>query len=217
MLRGYLVKIPRIIRWFKSDYYWQGPLGDGEGRPVYLTFDDGPSPDCTAFVLEQLERRSQKATFFCLGQQVEKHPKLLKRIVNGGHSIGSHTFSHPKLAAVDHQSYLEEVAKAHELIEAVSGIKTKLFRPPYGKLNQKLSKAIKSQGLRIVLWDVMPGDFDPKRTVNQLLKDTLSNIEPGSIVVLHDSSRCFEVMKQFLPRLLDGLYAKGYKCKSLPQ
>lgn len=211
-MRGYLVKIPRLIRWFKPQYLWQGPNAD---RAIYLTFDDGPTLACTPFVLSELGKRNQKATFFCLGRQVEQHPDLVGQIIADGHSVGSHSYSHPKLKSVSEQTYLDDVKRGHEVLEATIHQPTNLFRPPYGKLTGSLARSIIKQGHQIVIWDVMPGDFDATRSADQILKDTIEAIEPGSIIVLHDSQQCFEILQEVLPDLLDAVRTRGYTCKPL--
>ncbi len=171
---------------------------------IYLTFDDGPTPHVTDWVLSQLAPYDAKATFFCLGKQVEKYPDLFQAIQQQGHQIGNHSYHHFNGLKTATSTYLADVEKAKDLIDS------NLFRPPYGQLKWSQYQALK-QEYRMIFWEVMAGDFDEKVSKEKCLQRIYDNMNAGSILVLHDSLKCEEKVRFVLPRLLEYYTERGYR------
>lgn len=182
---------------------------DRSAPVVYLTFDDGPAPLVTDFVLDTLDAYDFKATFFCIGDCVQQHPFLYARLQEKGHNIGNHTQNHLNGWKVDKDSYLENVSLARKHIDST------LFRPPYGKLTPRKVTGLKDAGYTIVLWDVLSGDFDTDRTAVDILENLKTNTQPGSIIVLHDNAKCHDVLQEILPNYCAWIQSQGWTSKSL--
>jgi peptidoglycan/xylan/chitin deacetylase (PgdA/CDA1 family) len=180
---------------------------------VYLTFDDGPHPEITPFVLEQLSRANAKASFFCIGSRVAAYPQVYRQILDQGHRVGNHTNQHLNAWHTNQTDYLRDVAAAASLIDS------NLFRPPYGKLPwpvaSKISSVIKAPA-QIVMWDILSGDFDHSLTAESCLENCLKHLRPGSIIVLHDSEKAWNRLSVFLPELISLITSAGYSLKGLP-
>lgn len=203
----YFVKTPPSFQKLLPHAKWH--MRTPSEKTVYLTFDDGPTEEATEWILNDLERFNAKATFFCVGANVERHPQLYKKIIDQGHSVGNHTQHHADGFKKSGAAYLRDV------IHCKSVIDSNLFRPPYGRLPNQVARALSSQ-YEIVMWDVLSGDFDPKITSRQCLNNVLDNIESGSIVVLHDNVKSFDKIKFVLPKILGHLDAAGFRCEALP-
>lgn len=189
------------------DLIWQMPTED---QPVvYLTFDDGPTPEVTEKTWDLLECFHAKATFFLVGANVEKYPEYLEKYQAKGHQIGNHSYDHLNGWNTQNEVYFESVNKASSFIPG------SLFRPPYGKIKRSQTKELKS-GYSIVMWSVLSGDFDPKVDADKCASNVIDNVENGSIVVLHDSKKAANVMLAALPIILRSLSEKGYVFKALP-
>jgi len=210
-MKSYLVYTPALIRRLYGRRIWRGPE---QNDSIYLTFDDGPIPEVTPWVLDRLKEAKAKATFFVIGDNVHKHPEVLNRVIDEGHALGNHTFHHLKQPTVSAKNYLEDVDRCKAQLLQHS-INTLLFRPPYGKLSARMAKAIRSKGLKIVMWDVLSADFDTSIDGAQCTKNVLDNISPGSIVVFHDSLKAQERLKRSLPQVLKFIENKGWKCRAL--
>lgn len=197
---------PDIIKdWFSglfSGYLWHGSRTD---KVVYITFDDGPHPVVTPYVLQELERYDFKATFFCIGDCVQRHIDIYDFLSIKGHSVGNHTFHHLNSWKTTTTSYLEDVDLANSVINSP------LFRPPYGRITPKTAKNLRVQGYKIVLWDVLSGDFDKDRTAASCLSNLKKNTRNGSIIVFHDSEKAFEKLKVILPDYFRFLKSEGYE------
>ena len=184
----------------------------GNDPAVYLTFDDGPNIIATPFVLETLARYEAKATFFCVGNNVSLYPEVYSQLLEAGHTTGNHTYDHINGWHTDNFTYLKNIAKAGKVIQS------KIFRPPYGRI--KISQAKKlidaHPSWKVYMWDVLSGDFDKNISPEQCLNNILTNIQPGSIVVFHDSEKAFERMSFALPKVLDHCKKMGWKTKALP-
>lgn len=171
-------------------------------RALYLTFDDGPTPDITDRLLALLDQYGAKATFFVIGKKVEKSPELAKRIVANGHAIGNHSYSHPRFAKISSGQQDEEITQAHETIKQHVDVSTSLFRVPRGRWSVPLLLRMKKQGTRCVHWTTDSLDYDDKdaeRIVQRILD---SGLKPGQVLLFHDdSSLCLDVMALLLPRL----------------
>ena len=176
---------------------------------IYLTFDDGPNPGTTDEVLNILDAHDAKATFFCVGGNIDKYPKLFGEILRQGHRIGNHTYNHINGRKAATSEYLENVEKCSALHN------TSLFRPPYGRLKYSQLKALKRQS-EIVMWDVLGGDFDQRVSKEKCLENIVRHTSKGSIVLLHDSHKFSEKVLYALPKFLDHFTQKGYEFKALP-
>lgn len=177
------------------------------GKAVYLTFDDGPIPEVTLKVLEILDKYGVKATFFMVGENIDKHPEVFEMVVQGGHAIGNHTYNHMKGWKVSTAEYIANVQKFPK--------ETKLFRPPYGRTWVWQRKAVKNLGYEIYLWDVLTRDYNPHRTPEAMLRQIKRQTRPGSIINFHDSVKSNERMLEVLPKAIEWLLANGYELKTL--
>ena len=187
-------------------------------KVIYLTFDDGPIPEITEFVLEELAKYQAKATFFCIGDNIQKYPNIFQKVINQGHSFGNHTFNHLKGWNTEDDIYIENFRKCNEII-LQSNIKhrktnNEYFRPPYGRIKKSQAKEILKTHT-IVMWDVLSGDYDPSISRERVLKKSIQNSEAGSIVLFHDSIKASNNMMFALPRFLDHFSAQGFTFKNL--
>jgi peptidoglycan-N-acetylglucosamine deacetylase len=181
-------------------------------KVLYLTFDDGPHPHITGFVLDELKKYNAKATFFCIGKNVQQHPETYKRILMEGHRTGNHTHNHLNEWKTNDEDWLNDVKEAAQWIDS------DLFRPPYGKIKsfsaQILQKAV--QPYQIIMWNVLSADFDTVKSGNQCFEHVKKNGKEGSIVVFHDSEKAFPRLKEALPLCLDYFAKQGFQFKSIP-
>ena len=209
----YWIKTPSWIKRFFSSYSWQIP----QPEPcVYLTFDDGPIPEVTPWVLEQLKQYNAKATFFCIGDNVDKHPEILQRILAEGHRVGNHTYHHLNAWKTNTDDYLANVARCEEALKKYDdNPKPRLMRPPYGKITPRLTKKLKKEGYQIVLWDILTADFDTQISPEQCAKNAVTRIENGSILIFHDSKKAYPNLEYALPYTLRELHQRGYTFKAL--
>lgn len=201
----YLVKTPPIIKTIFSDYVWSIPT---ESKEIFLTFDDGPVPDVTPWVLDILAEFNYKATFFCVGQNVQKYPAIFERIISEGHAVGNHTFNHVNGWLTDKETYIQNIKLCDEYVDSP------LFRPPYGKMRPGQASWLKSDKT-IVMWDILSGDFDLNITQETCLDNVINNYEPGSIVVFHDSLKAEEKLRYVLPKFLRHLNENGFSANVL--
>ncbi len=178
-------------------------------KEVYLTFDDGPHPVITPFVLDLLRKYNAKGTFFCIGNNVKEYPNIFNQIKEEGHRVGNHTFDHLNGWKTPDKLYLQNIAIANKLIDS------NLFRPPYGKISRLQANALKAT-YRIIMWDVLSADFDEKISPEKCLKNVVKHIEPGSIIVFHDSEKAYPRMKEALPKVLQYLTDNGYSMNIIP-
>ncbi len=203
----YLVKTPRFIQELFPHFTWKIPSTEKE---LYLTFDDGPIPEVTPWVLDQLAEYRAKATFFCVGDNIEKHPDVFQEVVRQGHALGNHTYHHLNGWASDNLAYFHNVRHCATQVNSV------LFRPPYGRLKPKQAQFL-SRNYRIVMWDVLSGDFDQQLTPEQCLANVLNHAGAGSIVVFHDSTKAMPRLQYTLPRVLEHFAAAGFKFRTLSE
>ncbi|MFV5698255.1 polysaccharide deacetylase family protein [Flavobacterium sp. ZT3R17] len=204
------IKTSWIIKKLFSNYVWDLP---NTGNKVYLSFDDGPIPEITEWVLEELKIHKAKATFFCIGDNIEKHPEIFKKVINEGHAIGNHTFNHLNGWKTTTEGYIENFMRCEKSIRKFAiNLKPKLFRPPYGKLKIAQSKEIRRLGYKIIMWDVLSADFDQKLSKEECLENVLFNIQSGSIIVFHDSIKAFKNLEYVLPRTLAYLEKNNFIC-----
>ncbi len=201
--------IHRPPRWFRKLY---GPMNwkaDATDKSIYLTFDDGPTPEITEWVLDQLKQYEAKATFFCIGRNVERHPEIYERIIAEGHAVGNHTYSHLKGFSVSTEEYVNDIHLAADLIDS------KLFRPPYGRINRKQIRAVKELGYKFFMWDVLSEDYNRKKKPAQCMQYVTRNVTPGSLIVFHDSVKASGNMQAILPKILKHYQTSGYQFKRI--
>lgn len=186
------------------------------GRAVYLTFDDGPIPEVTPRLLEILDRYGVKATFFMVGENIDKHPEVFEQVFKAGHSIGNHTYNHLKGWDYSLQDYIDNVTKCQERLEE-KGVKYErpLFRPPYGKATLAQRKALHQKGYEIVFWDVLTQDYNPTKTPAFMLRRIQRQTRPGSIINFHDSLKSNERMLEVIPQVIEWLQKEGYDLRAL--
>ena len=201
----FLAKTPAFVQFLMPRYTWRVPTKE---KIIFLTFDDGPIPELTPWVLDTLEAHAAKATFFCVGDNVLKHPNIFHRVLNEGHAVGNHTFHHLNGWKTDTGSYLQNVAQCAELI------KSPLFRPPYGRLTIAQKRLLRKD-FRIIMWDVLSGDYSSKISPEQCLHNVLKNTKPGSIIVLHDNLKAERNLRFVLPRVLAHFGSLGYRFEGL--
>lgn len=210
-MHKYFIKTPWIVKKILfPNYVWS--LSANENA-VYLTFDDGPHPTITPWVLNELKRYEAAASFFCIGNNIEKHPEIYQRILEEGHATGNHTHHHLNGWKTKDEIYLNDVSKAGQLI------KSNLFRPPYGRIKntqaKNISDALQTNAARIIMWDVLSADFDSSFSPQQCLSNVLENVSAGSIIVFHDSEKAFSNLKYVLPETLMSLNREGFRFKKI--
>src|SRR5690606_11061583 len=206
----YWIKTHPIIQMLFPRYLWRMSPNFPN---VYLTFDDGPEPEVTPWVLDKLKEYNAKATFFCIGKNIETNPELFRRIINEGHAIGNHTANHLNGWSTDSAAYLKNAESFENSARDVAAVEVKLFRPPYGKIKLSQAKALIMRGYKIVMWDVLSADFDRSITPEKCAQNVLRNIGPGSIVIFHDSKKAKKNMQVALLETLQYAKRKGYKCE----
>lgn len=211
-----IATIPGFVKWIFKRRIWEGSARD---KAVYLTFDDGPIPEVTPWVLEQLKRYNAKATFFCIGDNVQKHPKILQQIYAEGHAIGNHTFNHLNGWKTSAPEYLLNTLKAQHLIEKnlpeKNDGKKPLFRPPYGRMTRKQGKQLRQRGFKVVMWSIISMDYNTSLSAEKCTKNVLKHVKPGSIIVFHDSLKAEKNLKHILPKILEELSRENYRFKEL--
>jgi len=196
--KGYLrridfwTKTPAFIQKSFPKIVWKGP----NPKSLYLTFDDGPTPGVTDWVLDLLKEKNAKATFFCIGSRVARFPALYQRILDEGHAVGNHTQTHPNGRSTENSAYFSEIAQAAQFIDST------LFRPPYGKLKFSQYQRLKSE-YKIVLWDVLTWDFNAKVSSEKCWTNVKDNVVGGSVIVYHDKESCLEKLQYGLPKVFE--------------
>lgn len=198
--------LPSFLPLMIPSLTWKVQTND---KVVYLTFDDGPHPEITHWVLQTLEEYNAKATFFCVGENVTRFPGTYHSILNHGHTTGNHTYNHLKGWTTPNQRYYENVSRCATLV------KSKLFRPPYGRISPLQIRALKKQGYRIVMWDILTCDFDATIDIQKALDTTVKAAQKGSIIVFHDSEKAKKQLQQLLPEVLKQLSERGFTFKQL--
>lgn len=205
----YWIKTNSLVKKIFSNLVWDVPNTENK---IYLTFDDGPIPEITVWVLEELKKHDAKATFFCIGHNIEKHPEIFEKVINEGHSIGNHTFNHLNGWKTSTEEYLKNTFLCEEQIleSKICNLKSKIFRPPYGKIRTSQSKKLRQLGYKIIMWDVLSADYDTSISPEKCLENVLQNVSPGSIIVFHDSVKAFPNLEYTLPKALKYWTAKGF-------
>ncbi len=193
-------RVPQWLRLLFPKLEWEG---NTEGQRIYLTFDDGPIPGVTDWVLDTLEKYDARATFFCVGENVQRHPDIYERIAQKGHAVGNHTFHHVKGWSTDTVAYSEEVARTATMV------RSDLFRPPYGRISRSQVLALRPS-YRIIMWSLLSGDYESGLNRERSLRKLMQHTRPGSIVVFHDSEKARANLEWLLPRYLEFCAARGY-------
>ena len=205
----YLTKTPFLLRALYPSCTWKMPANE---KAIYLSFDDGPHPIATPFVLEQLEKYNAKASFFCIGKNVVEHPEIYYQLIEKGHTVGNHTMHHLNGWKTEDDLYLQNIQEANAVIPS------NFFRPPYGRIKKNQIRKIltdKSVPQEIIMWDVLSGDFDTTISGQQCLSNVLKNTEAGSIVVFHDSAKAWDRLQVALPATLAYFTQKGFQFRAL--
>ncbi|MBS1667777.1 MAG: polysaccharide deacetylase family protein [Bacteroidetes bacterium] len=202
----YFVKTPWLLKKCYPSYCWDIPSAD---NAIYLTFDDGPHPNATPFVLDQLKKYQAKATFFCIGKNVVSYPDIYARILHEGHRVGNHTHNHLNGWKSSDSKYLSNVEEAAKYIDS------NLFRPPYGRITRFQASCLQKTKTpyKIIMWDVLSADFDLDISAEKTAKNVINNSKNGSIIVFHDSEKAFARLETALPMLLDFFSEKAYQFK----
>mgnify|MGYP000047047159 CR=1 FL=1 len=201
-------KTPKFVTWLYPKRIWAFSRSENK---VYLSFDDGPIPEVTPWVLDQLNAYNAKATFFCIGENIKKHPEIFQRIISEGHTFGNHTFNHLKGTETASEKYIQNVDAFEKSIQNLKIQKSNLFRPPYGKITRNQSKILQKKGYKIVMWDLLSYDWDKDISPEKCLQIVLQNIQPGSIVVFHDSVKAEKNLRYVLPKVLKNLSNQNLK------
>lgn len=213
---SFWVKTSYFIKRIFSNYVWDIP---NHKNKVFLTFDDGPTSEITEWTLQQLKKFNAKATFFCIGNNIEKYPQIFKKIIQEEHAIGNHTFNHLKGWETNTDKYIENTNKCAEIMCQLSRSfgtdHCQLFRPPYGKIKPQQSRILRKLGYKIIMWDVLSCDFDQTITPEECLDNVLKNVVSGSIIVFHDSIKAEQNLKYVLPKTLEFLKEKGFVCEKI--
>jgi peptidoglycan/xylan/chitin deacetylase (PgdA/CDA1 family) len=195
------VKTPSLTKYLFPSLVWKK---NTDQKKIWITFDDGPDEKVTPYLINVLEKFNIKATFFVIGNQAKKHPELVKLIINNGHKIGNHSFSHLNGFSTNNNKYLEDVEQAKKYIDS------DIFRPPFGKITPFQIKNLKKD-FKIIMWDIMSWDFKENIYPNKMYKNVIDNVENGSIILFHNNLKSYNNLKNSLEIILEKLKDKGYQ------
>lgn len=211
----YWIKTPFWLKRFYAGYTWDIPVA---GKELFLTFDDGPHPVATPFVLDMLKSFGARATFFCIGKNVEAYPEIYRRILDEGHAVGNHTYQHLNGWKTSTDLYMADISKAARVISS------SLFRPPYGRITRQQAGQLKqlllqtgenSKKNRVIMWDVLSADFDIKLTADTCASHVIRHAVPGSVVVFHDSEKALPRLSGALPKVLKSFSERGFSFEKI--
>ncbi|MEH6657760.1 polysaccharide deacetylase family protein [Leeuwenhoekiella marinoflava] len=208
------VKTPKLLKRLYSGYVWDKIQDNKSQKKLYLTFDDGPIPKVTPWVLETLALYDAKATFFCIGENIKKNPHIFQQLTDSEHSIGNHTYNHLKGWGCNKTAYINNMLKTETKITTYAKPQ-KLFRPPYGKIKRSQAKAIQKMGYEIIMYDTIACDWEKELSGDTCAANVINNAESGSIVVFHDSLKAEKNMRHALPKVLDHFSKLGYTFEKL--
>jgi peptidoglycan-N-acetylglucosamine deacetylase len=203
-MKSYWIKTPNFIKRLFHNQVWDIPNTESK---IYLTFDDGPTPEITEWTLQVLKEHNIKATFFCIGENIKKHPDIFAAVLADGHILGNHTFNHLNGWETSTFNYIQNIELCKN---EISFLQSKIFRPPYGKIKPSQSKKIRQLGYKIIMWDVLSADFDATITREKCLENATRKVTSGSIIVFHDSIKASENLKFALPKAIKILKEKGF-------
>lgn len=208
-----MIKVPKIIKLIFFNQVWNIPNTE---NTIYLTFDDGPTPEITERVLEILDNHHIKATFFCIGDNVRKHPEIVQKIISKQHSAGNHTYSHLKGWKTKTKTYISNTEACEIKLNSLFKIRnSKLFRPPYGKITPWQSYKLRKLGYKIIMWDVLSKDYDASISAEKCYENVIKNVSSGSIIVFHDSNKAKENVLNSLEKTIETLKSKGFKFEKI--
>ena len=205
MMSMYLTKTPQFFQNLFPNFVWNVPTHE---KVLHLTFDDGPVPEVTPWVLDELKKYNAKATFFCVGDNIQKHKLIYDRIVAEGHTVGNHSFNHLSGWKTDNISYF------HNIRYCASLVNTKYFRPPYGRIKPTQAQFLQRH-YKIIMWDVLSGDFDNSITKERCYANVANNAKEGSIVVFHDNVKAKANLTYALPKVLKDYSNQGYSFENI--
>ncbi|NEU09901.1 polysaccharide deacetylase family protein [Flavihumibacter sp. R14] len=200
----YLANSPFWLQWLYPSFVWHKSRGE---KFIYLTFDDGPIPVVTPFVLNTLKTFNAKATFFCIGDNIARHPEIYSQLLSEGHAVGNHTFNHLRGWDTSNRDYVDNFCQCDKMVDSL------LFRPPYGRIKRSQVTQLRElkPELKIVMWDVLSGDFDNSIGPEKCLENVIKNARNGSIIVFHDSLKAYPRLQYALPATLEYLSSRGFK------
>jgi peptidoglycan-N-acetylglucosamine deacetylase len=204
----YLIKTPWWLKALYPKFIWNINVAN---KVLYLTFDDGPHPTATPFVLNELKKYNAKATFFCIGKNVVEQPIIYQQILDEGHAVGNHTYNHLNGWKTNDEEYVQNIQAAAKVIDS------HLFRPPYGRITRFQARLVESQfkisnlKFKIIMWDVLSGDFDTNITPQKCLANVVLHAKQGSIILFHDSTKAWDRMSYALPKVLEHFSKEGYR------
>ena len=210
-----IVTVPSLVQLLYPRRIWKVA---SEEKSIYLSFDDGPIPEVTPWVLEQLAAYNAQATFFCIGDNIRKNPEIFQQVISAGHTVGNHTFNHLNGWKVSTEAYLENTLKARDLISSSSekaAVQNMLFRPPYGRIKGTQARELVKKGFRIVMWHVISMDFDKNISSEKCFRNVINNASEGSVIVFHDSLKAEKHLRAVLPRVLKHFSRENYSFRSL--
>lgn len=208
-----MIKVPKIIKLLFFNQVWNIPNTENS---IYLTFDDGPTPEITERVLEILDNHHIKATFFCIGDNVRKHSEIVQKIISKQHSVGNHTYSHLKGWETSTKSYISNTEACEIKLNSLFKIRnSKLFRPPYGKITPWQSYKLRKLGYKIIMWDVLSKDYDASISAEKCYENVIKNVSSGSIIVFHDSNKAKENVLNSLEKTIETLKNKGFNFEKI--
>jgi peptidoglycan/xylan/chitin deacetylase (PgdA/CDA1 family) len=207
-----LFRVPFFLPWLYPQLTWRIKTSE---KTLYLTFDDGPVPGPTEFVLQELQKFSAQATFFCIGDNIRKYPELFRKVVEAGHAVGNHTFNHLSGWNTQNELYLQNIQQCDEQINGTGpeSHRQHLFRPPYGRITRSQIRQLSNR--KIIMWDVLTHDYARRLPEEKCLKGSLAAVRPGSIIVFHDSLKASRNLMYVLPRMLNHFTELGYSFKPL--
>lgn len=208
-----MIKVPKIIKLLFFNQVWNIPNTENS---IYLTFDDGPTPEITERVLEILDNHHIKATFFCIGDNVRKDSEIVQKIISKQHSVGNHTYSHLKGWKTSTKSYISNTEACEIKLNSLFKIRnSKLFRPPYGKITPWQSYKLRKLGYKIIMWDVLSKDYDASISAEKCYENVIKNVSSGSIIVFHDSNKAKENVLNSLEKTIETLKNKGFNFEKI--
>lgn len=199
------IKPPKIIRKLFPSFIWNFP---DEKDGIFLTFDDGPRPEVTPWVLDLLDKYNAKATFFCIGKNVEMFPELFEEVKRRGHAVGNHSYSHVKGWGMHTGDYIRDIDIAGDMI------RSNLFRPPYARIGTNQARVL-GERYKIIMWDIISRDYNQALSGDACARNVIPHLEPGAIIVFHDSIKCSRNLFEALPQVLEAIKAKGLVCKRI--
>ena len=199
------IKPPKIIRKLFPSFIWNFP---DEKDGIFITFDDGPRPEVTTWVLDLLDKYNAKATFFCIGKNVEMFPELFEEVKRRGHAVGNHSYSHVKGWGMHTGDYVRDIDIAGDMI------RSNLFRPPYARIGTNQARVL-GERYKIIMWDIISRDYNQALSGDACARNVIPHLEPGAIIVFHDSIKCSRNLFEALPQVLEAIKAKGLVCKRI--